>query len=492
MKKLYIYLALAIMLPVLLSAQGIIVTPGTDMTVNSGSVVKVTNGGDFTIRADANETGSFIDKNTTNQVLFSGGGEAKVELFLSEDNWHYISSPMTDALSGVFLNIYLKEFNEPDSLWVYITSVTEPLSPLKGYASWASSSLTGDVTVTFNGSFNAGSYSNTLTNTGNGGHGSKGFNFVGNPFASAVDWQLGTEAWTRTNIDPTVYLWNPTAGQYGTYNRTIKLSTHSVDSIIPPKQGFFVHVTSNGTGTFGVNNAARLHHHKAFFKSMTLPPYPELLKLTVTGNSYNDEAILYFNENATAGFDSEYDAFKVQGLEEAPQLCFLANQIQLTVNTLSEVTEELVVPVGFETGATGMFSITTENLESFEAGIPIYLEDIKENSFQNLRQNPLYDFYYESFDESHRFNLHFAEPLGTDEQSLLAQVHIYGYQKTIYVKMPPSTSGEVYIYNLMGELVTNNRALAGLNSYPVIQGNVYYSVKVISGKDVISKKIFIK
>jgi len=128
---------------------------------------------------------------------------------------------------------------------------------MQGWALWSPSG-TGSTTRTYEGDFNTGNQSFNLTRHTGGTTCQQGANLVGNPYPSSLNWE--SSDWTLTNVSPTIYLWNSTSGNTGTYNRDTDVSTNGVDSIIPPKQGFFVKVTSGNTsGTISVGNDARIH-----------------------------------------------------------------------------------------------------------------------------------------------------------------------------------------------------------------------------------------
>jgi hypothetical protein len=67
-----------------------------------------------------------------------------------------------------------------------------------------------------------------------------GWNFVGNPFGATIDWDDASN-WTKTNIESTIYIWDPAAnsgnGEYLTWNGV----TGTLGSgLIAPFQGFWV------------------------------------------------------------------------------------------------------------------------------------------------------------------------------------------------------------------------------------------------------------
>jgi hypothetical protein len=474
------------------NAQGIIMEKTAKMTIENGTQIKVVNGGNLLLKADDSGTASLIDRNTSNQITYSGGGESKVELFLSEDNWHYVSSPVTDAQSSVFMDIYLKQFNEADSVWYYIFATDSVLHPMQGYASWAASSLTGDAMVTYNGELNCGAVSTSLTNHGGATHNSKGFNFVGNPYPSAINWQLDNTAWTRTNIDPTVYLYNPTAGQYGNYNRLTKIGNNGVDSIIAPKQGFFVHVTTNGTGTLGINNNARLHNDKVFMKSSGTI-YDNLLYIQVSGTAYNDETQIFFEESTTSDFDYQFDAMKLFGKTEAPQLFtgFLDETIY-SVNGLPEVSEELHIPLGFIAGEDEDYTLKISWGDMFAGEVEIYLEDKQTSYIQNIKENSSYSFASSLLDETDRFVIHFSNPLSVEEQEFDKLFDISVTDNVITLNNSGSENAYAKIIDLTGRSLTQKELLTGQNLFIVNGSTAWYLVYIQVGAQNYIKKIFVR
>lgn len=67
-------------------------------------------------------------------------------------------------------------------------------------------------------------------------NGDTGWNLVGNPFGASIDWDDASN-WTKTNIDASIYIWDPNSNQYKTWNGSAGDVT---DGIIAPFQGFWV------------------------------------------------------------------------------------------------------------------------------------------------------------------------------------------------------------------------------------------------------------
>ena len=438
---------------------------GLDIAAGASVFIQVTgtlttfgdfnNDGEFTIESTTTGDGSFIDNGT-----ITGTGVSSVQRYLESERWHYISSPISDGLSGIYFNIWLKEFYETDSTWFYIVPVNIPLNPMQGYATWADDDLTGSTTVSYDGALNTGPLNISLTNHGGAVHNSRGYNFVGNPYPSAIDWEQDN-GWTKTNLDASIYLWNPNVGQYGSYIYGDPNSgVNDVDSIIPSGQGFFVHVTDgNATGSLEVNNNARLHHSKAFLKDGAISSSNAFLKLkTYSGiNAYTDETIIQFKTNASDLYDPDYDAYKFYGLDEAPQLYTVAGDlVKLATNSYPELLENISVPLGFRVNISGLYTIEVLDFLNFYATTEIILEDKKENVLTSLNEQSTYSFYADSIDEADRFIVHFLlNPVTTLETPCISDIQIFSNNHTIYLKSSDKKQlkGKLSVIDLMGRKI---------------------------------------
>ena len=89
----------------------------------------------------------------------------------------------------------------------------------------------------------------------------QGWNLLGNPTASTLDWD---SSWTKVAVSNAIYIWDPSAnsgnGDYLTWNG----STGSLGSgRIAPFQAFWVHTSSSPQLSFG--NAAKSSVSGSFF-----------------------------------------------------------------------------------------------------------------------------------------------------------------------------------------------------------------------------------
>jgi len=461
------------------------INPDMALTVNGTLTNNAGNSG-LKIESDATGTGSLIEYN---------GVAATVERYVTDDRWHYVSYPVNNPYAGVFMGMWLKYWKEPTGVWKYIVNPDTTLSTdMVGYALW-----TYNVgTVTFTGNLNTGSKSLSVTNTAGPPTANDGYNLAGNPYPSAINWNINDgNGWTRTNIDASIYIWNgnPGVGNYGTYYKGSFSGTNGVDSIIPPHQGFFIHCTSGqSTGLIAVNNGARIHNTKEILKSNLSDSY--LLKLRVSGNNYSDEIILNKLADATVNFDNQFDALKLRGYELAPQLYSLSKDNEdLSINSFPETEDYSVIPIGLEVGAAATYTLSVNELAEFGSSGKLYLEDKKEGVFLKIEdENFTYSFTATPLDDPMRFLLHLNGEMGiVSNDPGLSGLNIYSYDNEVYVSCLPGLHGTVLVHDVLGQLLVASK-VDGESLCKIDMGNCsgFMLVTVTSNQGVYSKKVFIR
>jgi len=441
---------------------------------------------DFLIESDATGTGSFIDDGTLSY------SSATVQRYLSEDQWHYVSSPVTDATSGVFTSIYLRSWDEPTETWSYITSTTAPLNEMQGYAAWASTAYTGATTVDFTGLLNTGNYSMSLSNTTGTsappGEYPTGYNFIGNPYPSGIDWDDAN--WTKTNVDDAIYMITYIMGnrQYASYVDGI--STHGATNEIAPHQGFFVKCNNTSGGSIQVTNSTRIHTGQELFKS-TLND-EQYIKLTVKdANGLYDETVIRAKEGATVSFDGLMDALKLKGSTEIPQIySSFEPETIYSINTIDHINSNTVIPVKFEAGISGIYELSFKTKDGL-ASLPLFVYDKKEAVLFNLKASGAYKFTASADDDPNRFELRFSYGDLQYEESINTDAMVFVKNQQVVVSLEESEFGEARVFDLSGRLITTANLFKGTNMIDVNSMNGYYLVEIITPENITTCKVFI-
>ena len=409
--------------------------------------------------------------------------DAVVERTIQNSNFHLISSPVDAVNFGqVFLpqywfEVWAREYDEATGMWVNKT-IADNLNVGQGYSVQMT---TAPQTATFTGVLNGYDVTRTLSNVNPGTDlNYVGWNLIGNPFPSAIDW----DAFSTGDYDAQVAVWDQSgAGNYIYWNGSVGSLTNG---IIPAQNAFFVKTSVNGAN-ITVPMFAQVHSPAVLFKSAVA----NSLELRANGNNYFDATYVHFNEAASANFDSRFDAFKLEGLETAPQLYSIAGGYNLSINELPFEGNE-VVSLGFRCGVDGTYTINASGMDNFSSSTPILLEDLKLNTIQDLRVNPVYAFNYNTTDNDARFKLHFKAATGINDP-VNNGIFVYSFERTVVINNTTGLNGQVQIFDMTGrQIAVNEMNNATVTRIPVSAAIGNYIVKVTTAQGTVNQKVFIK
>ena len=274
----------------------------------------------------------------------------------------------------------------------------------------------GTGTLTLSGTANLNS-SYTVSNLTNSGWSNT--SLQGRPYGAG--WQMVSNPYQATIvIDPTlnqgsfdaqVQVWDVVAGHYVLTNT------------IAPFQAFLVHKTNPGGTASYVIVASERTRNASTFHQLSAEQLTVVATNTSTGRA--DQIIVGFNQNATDNFDSQLDADKLPGNLDRHTLYSVNQGKWMQNNILHDIATTSTVPVGFEPGKTGNFTLSFNNVNTFDPTTYIYLEDRAMNVMYNIR-NGDYSFTADSADNWNRFVLHFtpAAQIATSDGSCNAAGNI--------------------------------------------------------------------
>ncbi len=404
-------------------------------------------------------------------------GTASVQRYFSGNttDWHLVSSPMTNATANVFLGMYLQQYTaSPTGIpLVWYTDITDQSTPLAEMEGYGLYSTTGNAnTVTFTGTLNTGTRSHALSFNSN--NAAFGWNLLGNPFPSSIDWEAVT---IPSGMSSEVHYIEAATGADLSYVQNVG---GGGSQYIAPMQGFFVSTTS--AGLFSTGDSQRTHlGANNFYKSEN----PRMLVLQADGQNFSDNTFIHFNEQAGFEHDGVYDAYKIitSTNPELPQLfSYTPAGIKLSVNGMPETSS---VQVGFTSMQSGTFTISAPKTGNFTK---VLLEDLITGIQTDLLAKN-YTFTYTAGENEKRFKVYFSTT-GLNEAKTTS-TRIYSYQHTVFINLNENKKGDIYIYNLTGQLVTSKASAQGMNEIKLPNtGN--YLVRVISKDNTVVRKVFIQ
>lgn len=486
------------------------------LTVESGGNVEVVAGKSLTVSGnlDNNQAAGIVLKSSESsgpssslivEGTVSGSGTINAERYIAAANWassqdgfHLLSSPVAaEAISGAWTpsgagNDYdFYGWSESHQKWVNKKNV-DPLDP----PTWTDFHPEANFNVgqgylvayetaetkIFSGALNTGNQSVTLKLSGTPAvNNSYGYNLIGNPFTSALDWAHASWGTENSNYGGVAKIWSG-----GAFIDVVTADPVDTDvTIIPAMNGFFVYTTVDGND-FTIPAAAQLHSSDNWHKSVNNNTKVVKLKVNGINSNLTQVSSIRFNSEATTGFDLAYDSYFMPGY--APVFYSVSEGKNYSTNALPSYDAETVIPFVFVKNENSEFILElTNGIE----GEPIYLSDNKTGTIHKLSENPVYTFTSEEGDTPDRFLLHFGV-VGLGEQDAASQLQAYVYGDQLYV-MGAEGQAQVSVYDIQGRLVQEAQAnISGLYSQSLQLPAGVYVVRLHSETASSATKIVIK
>ena len=261
-----------------------------------------------------------------------------------------------------------------------------------------------------------------------------GWNLITNSYPSAIDWD--DVNWTKSaSLDDAVYIWNSFTGSYASYVGGFGINGGS--QYIASQQAFYVKANAvapsiskvEAVKTASVNptypflkmaNTPNTSRSPMAFKDFPIPlntnNTPNSILLTVSGGGVpDDETLLRFMPGATAGFDVQYDAWKMfsDTLPTSPPniSSVIPGNQDLSINQLPPLTADVSIPIRVTVRKNGTYSIRRDSILMLPMSACIILEDLITSTMTDLRTNISYSFTMTTSTTSPRFVLHIYAPV---------------------------------------------------------------------------------
>ena len=216
-----------------------------------------------------------------------------------------------------------------------------------------------------------------------------GWNLVGNPYPSPIDWDLVAGA--SSGLDGAVYLTDNTlnsTSQNISYVANVSNPPGLFDGNLSQGQGFWVKVAAPGSGSVNLAENQKVAGQSQFLREETIP---DVMAMALKQGNTIDYATVRLHDEATAEFDSKYDAYKF-GASGLYITTLSKDNKQLSINALSRTACDNVVPVQIEGAVAGSYTIDFMGVESFGANRKIFLDDKVLNTRIEIGTTPQYAF----------------------------------------------------------------------------------------------------
>lgn len=527
------------------------------LTINAGNTVTVSNGyieveNDVVVDGDliVNTTGNFVQNDNGGTFTLNAGGVARVNKTTSpKAQWYYYtywSSPVVgetvgDAFpnapadrrfwfnAGNFVDTDGDDIDDNADDWQYALA-TDVMTPGRGYAATESrfhiSGATG--IADFEGQFNTGDVPVTIAvNAANTG---VNWNFIGNPYPSAIDFDA-FQAANSSIIGGAAYFWSqaspPSELNVGNEGLNFNLNDYAIYTVgsggtaggvsgkvpngfVASCQGFFVPAITNGAATF--TNAMRMADDTSndqFFKnSRTKKSNTESIKnrlwLNLTsGNGVFNQVLVAYVDGATNNNDGMYyDAPKFLAQDYAAAFYTLSGsdntKYAIQGKSINSINQSEIIKLGLSTNieVATIYKISIAELQGdFLSSNTVYLKDNLTNTVHNLSGND-YSFTSEVGEFNERFEVAFsATALSNDEFTLNANdIKIVQLDdNNVQFSSETSTFKSIVVFDLLGRSLYHLNGQNSKETYNLstLKNSVYIANIELENGATVSKK-FIK
>lgn len=232
-----------------------------------------------------------------------------------------------------------------------------------------------NVTIDYIGALNTGNVVKSISYTNTGNTTADGFNLIGNPYASPIDWSSNT-GWTRTNLTPWMYIYSAATGSYNYINSdgvTMIGSDNDKSPIVPSGQAFFVKATTTGASITFSESVKSTTTPFNFFRGISSKP---VLKYSlIYNNEKSDEAMLGFVDTCSSNGNDISEAVK-----------FFNDKI----NVYSISSDNVAMAVDYRPAPTSIDSIRIAVWDYDSSNVQVGQHTLKFDSLSTIPQMSIY------------------------------------------------------------------------------------------------------
>lgn len=230
----------------------------------------------------------------------------------------------------------------------------------------------------------------------------RGYNLVGNPYASSINWDLLNTTTSTTgiygsNIRNTIYVLDPVSKNYGVYIAgSGGVGTHNTSSILPSGQGFFVIATSP-SAQLVFNESAKVNTQVTGQNLLMGVPVNyasnQYLRLQVAADSVNtDDIIIHFNSSATTAYNANTDAPYRPGYGIVSLASVSSDHVALAINTVPLPKTSETIPLNVNATVSGSYRLNIKDIAAVPNIYAIKLIDKYAHDSIDMRKTAIYNF----------------------------------------------------------------------------------------------------
>lgn len=474
----------------------LIISQDSELSIEAGQDLCIID----TIINLAGNTGLILKSNSSgNSSLIheSDSISATVYSYFPDLNkWYLISAPVINATASVFYGQFLDYWDEPSESWVPIENENYLLKAGQGF----SVKKTGTNLASYQGYLNNGEILiDSLRYSASNNPNLRGWNLIGNPFPSVLDFyqvdlsgksiNAGISVWPHNGTETSSYIsWSQGGG-----------SPVGDDEAryIQPGQAFMIQSASD-MEFFYLDNSCRTHSGLGCMdkKIHGKSNQENTLVIELMGeNMPSDKAYFAIRDNSSSNFDLDYDVRKMFGSAANPHVFSYSAQPDieaLAINCVPPTMAGDIYDLGLSIGIEGAYQLKISGKSTFN-GKKIWLFDEISDQIYDLDQDTIIDFYWINGQTNKRFKLLFDEQVNINNSHLkTSELLIHARDSRLYFSGAGIMEGKtsVQIYNLLGQKVFEQVGISHNTGIKLSLSPGYYWAYIITGEKKLGQKIF--
>lgn len=326
----------------------------------------------------------------------------------------------------------------------------------------------------------------------------EGWNLVGNPYPSAIDWN--SSGWLRTNIDNHIWIFRPAGNHFATFNGALNVGVNFGSNIIESGSAFFVKASA-ANPVLQVNEDAKvgLQTTPRLFKKST----KSLRMFLIKPGEVMDENLFSMLDEASDSLDI-FDSKKM--LNPSLNIFSLLNDsISLSINSFPVVYSEKSINLDFQSSFSGTHILSFKQIEDF-SDYDVLLVDNHLGVIQLVNDKSNYEFMNQStVPTKSRFNLIFVYRASVDYLKAKQKIEnrfnndlqiipnpVFSCFK---VEFPPKgkASAKLNIFNAQNQLVyTADNYISGNEIESINWNSGIYFVEIRNSSGLLKRSKFVK
>jgi hypothetical protein len=445
-------------------------------TVSAGSSftpdnLLVLTGNSLTLEASSS---GYAQLKVNGSIDVQGTGTVIAKQYMTGTGHHSVSSPMTTGFTttnGTSSALYAYNastgaYDVSPTLTSAGTGFFAPLGTSGFLSSAGTFSATGTPTTSHTHTL---LYAQTQVSGGSG----SGWNLIGNPYTCGLDW----DEVTKTNVNNTYYVWDPTNSEYQYYNAsalngTYLASASILSRVIAPMQAFWVQVSSSSAASIVSTMAAdgTVSTSPTFYK--TAPDNLILYVEDLSDPSLSDAMWITHATGYTNDFEGDQDAWKLHNYGAKASIFSYHNGEKLAINAI-DLGSTASVPVGVKAPEVGKkYRLVLEQVVNNQ-DYRVILEDRLFNSFTDITGQG-YGFTHSAWqNEDPRFMVHINQSTVGMGESSASTVKAYQQGERLILQGNGQQHGSYAVSALDGRVIAQGLLQAGMASIVAPQVGVY-------------------